>query len=193
MARARSTIASTQPDNFRGRSRLSVFASMICLRSFILRPKIETRPTLFSAIARDQSSRFIPAAAAKRKIGRSKIGSTSEIVCSRRKIFADRSSSFSVRRTQIKLRGSNQFGKTRLFALQKICHCRISRRFLSKQSLSGRTAGSHTLPPLSGQIAFCCSARLIRRFGRQRTRTFACFRRRRVKCRGSNSKPFATR
>src|SRR5256886_14829143 len=173
MARARSTIASTQPDNFRGRSRLSVFASMICLRSFILRPKIETRPTLFSAIARDQSSRFIPAAAAKRKIGRSKIGSTSEIVCSRRKIFADRSSSFSVRRTQIKLRGSNQFGKTRLFALQKICHYRISRRFLSKQSLLGRTAGSHTLPPPSGQNAVFCFARLFRRVVRPRARKLA--------------------
>src|SRR5207237_4570869 len=111
-----------------------------------------------SAIARDQSSRFIPAAAAKRKIGRSKIGSPSEIVCSRRKIFADRSSSFSVRRTQIKLRGSNQFGKTRLFALQKICHYRISRRFLSKQSLSGRTAGAHASPRLSRQLSVCAFA-----------------------------------
>jgi hypothetical protein len=193
MARGRSTIANTQPDNFRGSFRLSVFASMICLRSFILRQKIEMRPMPFSEIARDQSSRFIPAAAAKGKIGRSKIGSTSEIICSHRKIFADRSSSFPARRTQIELGGSNQSGRRRLFALQKTCPCRISRRSLSKQSLSVTTAESPTWPPLPGQIAFCFLARPIRRSGRQRTRTFACFRRRRVKCRSSNSKPFATR
>src|SRR5439155_2860980 len=193
MARRRSIIASTRPDNFRGRSRLSVFASMTCLRNFTLRPKIDNVRGLFSAIARGQSSRFIPAAAVKGKIGRSKIGSTSEIICSRRKIFADRSSLFPARRTQIKLRGFNQFGKTRQFTLQKICHCRISLRFLSRQSLSVTTAESHTLPPPPGQIAFCFLARPTRRFGRQQTKMFACFGRRRVKCHGSNSKPFATR
>lgn len=49
---------------------------------------------------------FHPGSGGERKNWPLESGSTSEIVCSRRKIFADRSSSFPVRRTQIKLRDS---------------------------------------------------------------------------------------
>jgi len=53
--------------------------------------------------------------------------------------------------------------------LLKTCRCLIWPRCLNAPSSSGTTAESRISPQLPAQIAFCCSARLIRMFGRLRT------------------------
>src|SRR5439155_16810187 len=115
-----------------------------------------------------RSSHFILAAEAKRKTGRSNIGSRSVITCLAPTIFGDRWSWFRAKQTKIELDGSERFGKTSAFSLQEIFHYQSWRRYLKPRSSSDTTAEFRSLRQRRARIAFCFSVRPIRRFGRLR-------------------------
>src|SRR6266540_6291792 len=146
-----SMITSMQHVSLPDHSKNSGCELAISHRAFILPWKIDIVRRNFCAISRGRWSRFIPEAAAKRKIGLSKTGSNLETICLLEKVFVDQSWSFQAKPITLKSRDWRSSGRMNVSRSRRICRWFIWRRYLKIRFSWDTTAAFRTWPRLRAQ------------------------------------------